>query len=445
MAAAAPAGVGSRFVVQPGGRLSGRLRVPGDKSVSHRALMFAALADGVSEISGLLAGEDCRATAAAVGALGARVEWPEEGAAKVHGHGLAGLEPPAAPLDLGNSGTGLRLLAGVAAGQPFRTELTGDDSLRRRPMRRIVEPLRQMGAAIDAAAGDRAPLAISGRRPLNGLHYRMPVASAQLKSALLLAGLFANEATACLEPAPTRDHTERLLAQFGVDVFREDGWIGVRPGAALHAAEIAVPGDFSSAAFFLVAASIAPGSDLWIEGVGINPTRTGALNILKSMGARIEVENPRNRGGEPIADLHVRSAPLTGVTIPAEQVPLAIDEFPALMIAAACASGETVLTGAAELRVKESDRIALIAAGLERLGVPVTTTDDGLKVRGVDEFAGADIASGGDHRIAMAFATAAPRATGPVRIDDTANVATSFPGFAAAAGDVGLAVEAGAA
>ncbi|HET7674992.1 MAG TPA: 3-phosphoshikimate 1-carboxyvinyltransferase [Gammaproteobacteria bacterium] len=438
--AAAPAAGPARFTVAPGGTLGGALRVPGDKSISHRALILGALADGTSEISGILDGADCRATAAALGALGAHIGWPAGGAATVHGPGLAGLQPTAAPLDLGNSGTGLRLLAGVAAGQPFTTVLTGDASLRRRPMRRIAEPLRQMGATIEATPGELAPLRIAGRRPLAGLRYRLPVASAQLKSALLLAGLFADSDTACQEPAVTRDHTERLLTQFGADIFRDGAWIGLRAGARLRASAVAVPGDFSSAAFFIVAATIASGSDLWLEGIGLNPTRTGALDILRAMGARINIENPRVAGGEPVADVRVRSASLKGIAIPPALVPLAIDEFPALMIAAACADGVTTLTGAAELRVKESDRIATLANGLEALGVPVEVAPDGLRVEGIDEFRGAAVHSGGDHRIAMAFALAALRAKAPVEVLDTANVATSFPGFAALAAAAGLAI-----
>jgi 3-phosphoshikimate 1-carboxyvinyltransferase len=359
----------------------------------------------------------------------------------VRGIGRDGLKAAGAPLDLGNSGTGFRLLSGVAAGQPFRTTLTGDTSLRRRPMRRIVEPLRKMGAAIDAAPGDVAPLVIEGRRPLQALHYRMPVASAQLKSSLLLAGLFADGETACLEPAPTRDHTERLLKQFGVDIVCQNGWIGVRGGSQLHAAAVQVPRDLSSAAFLMVGATIAPESDVWLEGVGINPTRTGMLEILRSMGARIDIANPRQYGDEPVADLHVRAAPLHGIDIPPALVPLAIDEFPALMVAAACADGETTLSGAAELRVEESDRLAAIAAGLTTLGAPVEVLPDGLRVEGVGRFCGGTIDSGGDHRIAMAFAMAALRADAPLRIEDVDNVATSFPDFAHVARVGGLAIE----
>ncbi|HET6724526.1 MAG TPA: 3-phosphoshikimate 1-carboxyvinyltransferase [Gammaproteobacteria bacterium] len=430
--------VSTHFKVSPGGSLNGTLRIPGDKSISHRALIFGALAEGVTEVSNILAGADCRSTASALMALGVDIAWPDHGPVTVRGAGRDGLRPSRSPLDLGNSGTGLRLLAGVLAGQPFRSELTGDESLRRRPMRRITDPLRQMGAAIESAPGDVAPLIMDGRRPLAPLRYRMPVASAQLKSALLLAGLFADGETACLEPAPTRDHTERLLESFGVEISREHGWIGVRGGSRLAAAAVQVPGDLSSAAFFLLGATIAPDSEVWLEGVGINPTRTGILHILQAMGARIEIVNRRSHGQEPVADLHIRSAALHGIVIPREFVSLAIDEFPALMVAAACAEGETVLSGAEELRVKESDRIAAIAAGLAILGVPVEIMPDGLRVQGVERFNGGAIASGGDHRIAMAFAMAALRADAPIRIDDVDNVATSFPGFARTAHTGGL-------
>lgn len=389
-------------------------------------------------MSGILSGADCRSTAGALTALGVDISWPDQGPVVIRGVGRDGLQPSRLPLDLGNSGTGLRLLTGVLAGQPFRSELTGDESLRRRPMRRITEPLRTMGAAIETAPGDVAPLVIDGKRPLTALRYRMPVASAQLKSSLLLAGLFAAGETACLEPGITRDHTERLLAQFGADIVREHGWIGVRGGSRLRAAAVRVPRDLSSAAFFMLGATIAPGSEVWMEGIGINPTRIGVLRILEAMGARIDIVNRRNQGEEPVADLHVRSAPLHGITIPPELVPLAIDEFPALMVAAACADGETVLSGAAELRVKESDRIAAIAAGLAILGVPVEVMPDGLRVQGVGRFNGGTIASGGDHRIAMAFAMAALRADAPLTIEDVHNVATSFPGFAHTARTSGL-------
>ncbi|HET8552364.1 MAG TPA: 3-phosphoshikimate 1-carboxyvinyltransferase [Gammaproteobacteria bacterium] len=429
------------YNVSPGGRLRGALDVPGDKSISHRALILGALADGVTEISGILPGADCRSTAEALAALGVEIAWTESLPVTVRGMGSDGLKAAGAPLDLGNSGTGFRLLAGVAAGQPFRTELTGDASLCRRPMRRIVEPLREMGAAIDVAPGDVAPLVIEGRRPLKALHYRMPVASAQLKSSLLLAGLFADGETACLEPAPTRDHTERLLKQFGVEILHEHDWIGVRGGSRLRAAAVQVPRDLSSAAFLMVGATIAPDSDVWLEGVGINPTRTGVLDILRAMGACIDIANPRQYGDEPVADLHVRSASLHGIDIPPALVPLAIDEFPALMVAAACAAGATTLSGASELRVKESDRLAAIAAGLTTLGAPVEVLPDGLRVEGVERFGGGVIDSGGDHRIAMAFAMAALRADAPLRIDDVDNVATSFPDFAHVARAGGVQIE----
>lgn len=435
--AAPSAGSGETLAVAPGGRLSGRLRVPGDKSISHRALLLGALAEGTTDISGFLASHDCLASAAALRAWDVRIDVAGE-RVMVRGVGLDGLRPAAAALDVGNAGTGMRLLAGIAAGQSFTTTLTGDASLRRRPMARIIGPLRQMGATIDAAPGDLAPLTIQGARPLRPLRYRLPVASAQLKSALLLAGLYADGETACLEPAPSRDHTEKMLEQFGVELVRTDGWIGVRGGSRLRAATVAVPGDFSSAAFFLVGASIAPDSDLLIEAVGINPTRTGLLTVLREMGARIDILNPRRAGAEPVADLRVRGAPLHGIEVPPALVPLMIDEFPALLIAAACAEGETTVSGAGELRVKESDRIAAMADGLVRLGVAVSVRPDGLRVRGIDRLGGGEVDSLGDHRIAMAFAVAGLRAGAVIRIADAANVATSFPGFAATARAAGL-------
>jgi 3-phosphoshikimate 1-carboxyvinyltransferase len=429
------------FNVTSGGRLKGAIAVPGDKSISHRALILGALADGITEIEGILAGADCRSTANALKALGVRVDWRTGEAVSVHGAGRDGLAASDAPLDLGNSGTGLRLLAGVAAGQPFLTTLTGDASLRRRPMRRIVDPLSRMGAAIASEPGDVAPLAIDGRRPLVALTYEMPVASAQLKSALLLAGLFADGYTACREPVASRDHTERLLTHLGAAVVRNDGWIGIRGGQALRAACVRVPGDLSAAAFFIVGASIAPGSDLLLRDVGVNPTRTGIIDIMKAMGADIDVIHQRQFGAEPVADLHVRAARLKGIEIPPDWVPRAIDEFPALMIAAASAEGETTVTGAGELRVKESDRIEAIVAGLGTLGAPAQAAPDGLRVRGVERFSGGTIDSRGDHRIAMAFTMAALRADSAVRIDDVQNVVTSFPQFANVARNAGLSLE----
>lgn len=426
------------FVVEPGGALRGRLRVPGDKSISHRAIMFGALAEGTTAISGFLEGEDCLATLRAFRAMGVSIDGPDQGRVSVQGVGLHGLRDPSEPLDMGNSGTSMRLMSGLLAGQAFDTVLTGDASLRRRPMRRVTEPLTQMGAWIEATATGSAPLQIHGNRPLDGIDYLLPVASAQVKSCLLLAGLYARGVTRITEPAPTRDHTERLLEGFAYPLRREgERTVAVTGEGRLIATELDIPADISSAAFFLVGASIAPGSDLLLEHVGINPTRTGVLDILRLMGADIEVLNARLAGGEPVADLRVRSAPLHGIAIPKELVPLAIDEFPALFIAAACAEGVTVLTGAEELRVKESDRIQVMADGLITLGIAAEPTEDGIVIQG-GALSGGTVESRGDHRIAMSFAMAALRARDPILIRDCLNVTTSFPGFAQLAGAAGL-------
>lgn len=431
---------GLRFELRPGGALRGRLKVPGDKSISHRAIMLSAIAEGDSVIGGFLEGEDSLATLAAFRAMEIGIEGPVAGEVLVRGRGLHGLRQPAGPLDLGNSGTSMRLLAGMLSGQRFPVLLTGDDSLSRRPMRRVTDPLARMGARIEATTTGTPPLAIAPvAGSLTAIDYRMPMASAQVKSCLLLAGLYADGTTRVHEPAPTRDHTERMLRGFGYDVYTDGACVSLAGGGRLHAARIAVPGDFSSATFFLVGASIAPGSDLLIEGVGVNPTRTGALEVLRLMGADITVEAEREIGGEPIADLRVRSAPLSGVRIPRELVPLAIDEFPVLFIAAACAEGVTVLEGAEELRVKESDRIAVMAEGLRVLGAEVEPTPDGMVIRG-GKLGMGEVQSRGDHRIAMAFAVAALRAAGNVEVDDCDNVRTSFPGFAALAARAGLSI-----
>ncbi len=429
-----------RFQVQPGGSLRGRIRVPGDKSISHRCIMLGSIAEGTTRISGFLEGEDSLATLEAFRAMGVQIEGPENGRVVVHGVGLHGLRPPLQPLELGNSGTSMRLLAGLLAGQAFDTELVGDNSLMSRPMRRVTGPLAQMGADIATTGAGTAPLKISGGRRLQAIDYAMPVASAQVKSCLLLAGLYARGRTCVHEPAPTRDHTERMLQGMGYAVSCRKGVVCLEGGGQLAGTGIDVPADISSAAFFLVGASIAPGSDLVLEHVGVNPTRSGILSILRLMGADIELSNRRDVGGEPVADVRVRSALLQGIDIPVEQVPLAIDEFPALFIAAACAQGRTLLTGAAELRVKESDRIQVMANGLQALGVEAQPTADGMIISG-GPLKGGAVDSHGDHRIAMSFAMAALRASGPVAIDDCANVNTSFPGFVELAGGVGLGIE----
>jgi 3-phosphoshikimate 1-carboxyvinyltransferase len=425
------------FKAAPGGILRGRIRVAGDKSISHRSIMLGALAEGITHVSGFLEGEDCLATLNAFRAMGVRIEGPADGRVTIHGVGLQGLKAPTAPLDLGNSGTSMRLLAGLMAGQPFDVEMSGDASLSKRPMKRVTVPLAQMGARIETSAAGTPPLRIRGGQTLHGIDYLMPVASAQVKSSLLLAGLYAQGRTCVTEPAPTRDHTERMLAGFGYTVERRGDTVCLRGGGRLQACDIDVPADISSAAFFMVGAAIAAGSDLVLEHVGVNPTRTGVITILRAMGADITLIHPREVGGEPVADIRVRAAPLRGIAIPKDQVPLAIDEFPALFIAAACAEGETILTGAEELRVKESDRIQVMADGLAVLGVDARPTPDGIVIRG-GRLGGGRIDSHGDHRIAMAFAIAALRADGEVVIEDCANVRTSFPNFIELARGAGL-------
>ena len=409
--------------------LQGSLAIPGDKSVSHRAVMFAALADGTSTIDGFLEGEDTRATARIFSQMGARMETPSPSRRVVHGVGIDGLQAPSRELDCGNAGTGMRLIAGVMAGQSFDSVLIGDESLSKRPMRRITGPLAQMGARIDTRDDGTPPLHVHGSQPLKGIDFVSPVASAQVKSAVLLAGLYAEGETSVEEPHPTRDYTERMLAAFGVDISYSPGKARLRGGQRLRATDIVVPADFSSAAFFLVAASIIPGSNLRLQQVGLNPRRTGLLHALRLMGADITEENRAEQGGEPVADLVVRHAPLKGTQIPEALVPDMIDEFPALFIAAAAAEGRTVVTGAAELRVKESDRLAAMATGLRTLGVQVDETEDGATLHGGAVLGGGTIESHGDHRIAMAFAIAGQLSQGEVRINDVANVATSFPGF----------------
>jgi 3-phosphoshikimate 1-carboxyvinyltransferase len=427
------------FLGQPGGSLSGRIRVPGDKSISHRSIMLGALAEGTTEVEGFLEGEDALATLQAFRDMGVVIEGPHHGRVTIHGVGLHGLKAPPGPIYLGNSGTSMRLLSGLLAAQSFDTVLTGDASLSKRPMSRVVNPLREMGAVIETAADGRSPLTIRGGRVLKALDYTLPMASAQVKSCLLLAGLYAKGRTTVTEPAPTRDHTERMLRGFGYPVSVNGPSVSLESGHALTATHIEVPGDISSSAFFLVAASIAEGSDLVLEHVGVNPTRTGVIDILRLMGADITLLNPREVGGEPVADLHVRAARLKGIDIPLELVPLAIDEFPVLFIAAACAEGRTVLRGAQELRVKESDRIQVMADGLLALGVKCEPTADGIVIDG-GPLGGGEVHGHGDHRIAMAFSVASLRASAPIRIHDCANVATSFPNFLALCAQVGIRV-----
>ena len=430
------------WIATPGTPLQGTLTIPGDKSVSHRAVMFAALADGTSHIHGFLEGEDTRATARMFEQMGVGIDTPTPSTRIVHGVGIDGLKAPAGVLDCGNAGTGMRLMAGVLAGQAFDSTLVGDDSLSKRPMRRVTDPLALMGARIDTAANGTPPLQVHGGQALQGIDYALPVASAQVKSCVLLAGLYAQGETSVLEPHPTRDYTERMLRAFGVEIDFEPGRARLRGGQRLRATDVVVPADFSSAAFFLVAASIIPGSAVRLLQVGLNPRRTGLLDALGLMGADITIENAGEQGGEPVGDLVVRHAPLHGAVIPEAIVPDMIDEFPALFIAAAAATGQTVISGAAELRVKESDRLAAMATGLRSLGIKVDEVADGATIHGGRIGAGT-IDAQGDHRIAMAFAIAGQLASGEVRVEDVANVATSFPGFDALARGCGFRLVAG--
>ena len=425
------------YRVSPGQRVSGDIRVPGDKSISHRAIMLGSLANGVTEVCGFLEGEDSLATLQAFRDMGVVIEGPHQGRVTIHGVGMHGLKAPVGPLYLGNSGTSMRLLAGLLSGQAFDVELTGDESLSTRPMERVAAPLREMGAVIDTAEGGRPPLRIRGGQALKGIDYKLPMASAQVKSCVLLAGLYAEGTTRTTEPAPTRDHTERMLSGFGYPVKRDGAVAELEGGGEMTGTAIDVPADISSATFFMVAAAIAPGSDITLTHVGVNPTRIGVINILQMMGADLEVGNYREVGGEPVADIRVRYAPLKGIHIPEDQVPLAIDEFPALFVAAACAEGTTVLTGAEELRVKESDRIQAMADGLKTLGVRAEPTPDGIVIDG-GAIGGGEVDSLGDHRIAMSFAVASLRASQPILIRNCNNVATSFPGFVALANRAGL-------
>lgn len=427
------------WISRPAGPVTGSTGVPGDKSVSHRAMMLASIAEGVSHVRGFLEGEDTRATARIMQQLGVRIDIPAGGERVVHGVGLRGLRGSPDPLDCGNAGTGMRLLAGLLAGQSFDSVLVGDASLSRRPMRRVCEPLERMGARIDTEAGGLPPLRIHGVRSLWGIDYAPPMASAQVKSAVLLAGLYAAGPTTVRETHPTRDYTERMLEAFGWPIRYSPGQVELSPGGRLTACNIEVPGDFSSAAFPLLAATIVPGSDVLLCGVGMNPRRTGLLQVLRLMGADIQTQDSREMAGEAIADLRVRHARLHGIEVPVEHVSDMIDEFPALFVAAAAAEGVTRVRGAAELRVKESDRIAAMAAGLRAMGVDVQELPDGADITGCPGgWDGARIDSHGDHRIAMSFAVAASLARAPVRILDCAAVDTSFPGFPQLASRLGM-------
>jgi 3-phosphoshikimate 1-carboxyvinyltransferase len=412
--------------------LKGEVRVPGDKSISHRAIMFGGLADGVTEVSGFLNGEDCLSTQRAFEVMGVKVETLSATALSVHGVGIDGLSAPTAALDLGNSGTSMRLMSGILSGQKFDSTLTGDASLSKRPMRRVTDPLALMGAVIETTPAGTAPLQISGGQSLQGLQYDSPVASAQVKSAILLAGLYAEGQTVVTEPGLSRDHTERMLQGFGYEVESKPRYAALSGGGRLTATTVEVPGDISSAAFLLVAASITPGSDLLLHNVGMNPTRTGVVDILRLMGADIAVHNERIQGGEPVADLQVRYSGLKGIHVPEELVPLAIDEFPALFVAASFADGETVVTGAEELRVKESDRIQVMADGLRAMGVDAEATADGMVVQGLSQKApNAEVLIDAqhDHRIAMSFVVASLMSQCDITVQGCETVNTSFPNF----------------
>jgi 3-phosphoshikimate 1-carboxyvinyltransferase len=429
------------YDVKPARSVTGRVRIPGDKSISHRSLMLGGIAEGRTEVTGFLASADCLATLDAFRAMGVEVNRHAETSLTVHGRGLHGLSAPSTVLDMGNAGTAIRLAIGLLAGQRFESVLTGDSSLRSRPMERVAKPLRLMGADILTTDG-KPPVTVRPAVSLQGIDYLLPVASAQVKSAILLAGLYAEGITTVTEPATTRDHTERMLRGFGVQIETDGPRVRLAGRQVLRGTRIDVPGDISSAAFFLVAGSIAGAGEYIIENVGVNPTRTGVIDILKLMGANITVVPRAAQGGEPVADLHVRRSELRGIAVPESLVPLAIDELPVLFIAAAAARGETVFTGAAELRVKESDRLAVMAAGLTRLGVPNELAPDGIRIEGgagsERRLLGGEIESHGDHRIAMAFTIASLLSDAPIRVRDTENVGTSFPGFVATARACGL-------
>jgi len=417
------------------------VRVPGDKSISHRSIMLGGIASGRTEVSGFLASADCLATLEAFRAMGVQVDRHEATSLTVHGRGLHGLRAPGQILDMGNAGTAIRLSMGLLAGQRFESVLTGDASLRSRPMERVAKPLRAMGANILTTEG-KPPVTVRPAAALNGIDYVLPVASAQVKSAILLAGLYAQGQTTVTEPAPTRDHTERMLRGFGLHVDTEGPRVRLAGGQPLQGARVEVPGDISSAAFFLVAGCLAGVDGFMVENVGINPTRTGVIDILRLMGADLRLHERASQGGEPVADIEVRRSTLRGIEVPESLVPLAIDELPVLFIAAAAAEGDTIFSGAAELRVKESDRLAVMAEGLTRLGVPNQLAPDGIRIEGGHRLQGGEIHSHGDHRIAMSFTVASLIADAPIMVRDTDNVATSFPGFVAMARGCGLDVTA---
>jgi 3-phosphoshikimate 1-carboxyvinyltransferase len=418
---------GTSIRVRPGSELAGVIRVPGDKSLSHRALMFGALADGVSQVRGFLPAGDTLATLGCLEALGVQIDRHTSTDLTVHGRGLHGLQAPSAPLDCVNAGTGLRLLTGIMVGQSFPSVLDGSDQLRRRPMTRITQPLRLMGAQIDDTNG-RAPLRIEPAA-LHGITYEMPVASAQVKSCLLLAGLFADGVTTVIEPGPARDHTERMLRGVGAQVEVSGSNVSITPGAALRPLDVTIPGDISSAAFVLVGALLTAADEVRIENVGINPTRTGILDILALMGAEIQMVNHREEAGEPVADLIVSKTALHGAAIGGDLIVRAIDEFPALMVAALQADGETIVNNAAELRVKETDRIAVMAGELRKLGAEIEERPDGFKIVGPQTLRGAVADGHDDHRVAMSLVIAGLCANGETLVEDARCAEDSFPRF----------------
>lgn len=418
----------SSLTISPSGPLSGTITVPGDKSITHRALILSALAEGPSTITGFSTGEDCLNTLRSLQTLGIPITVLPD-SLEVTGKGLWGLTEPSRPLDCGNSGTGFRLLSGVLAAQGFFTVLTGDESLSSRPMGRVVTPLRKMGANITGRkGGDFAPLAISGGK-LQGIDYTSPVSSAQVKSCVLLAGLFAHGMTRFTEPQLSRDHTERMFHYLGISLQRQDLTLQITGEVPFQAKDFSIPGDLSAAAFFLVAGSIVPDSDICLPHIGMNPARTGILNILQRMGANITIMNEREEAGESVADLRVQSAPLQGISITKDQVPQSIDEFPIICVAAALAEGRTVVNGAEELRVKETDRIQAMVQELTKLGVNIQGTPDGFIIEGKASIQGAICTSFGDHRVAMSLAIAALTGNSPTTIEGSSCIDTSFPGF----------------
>ena len=425
------------YLLEPQGQCSGTIQVPGDKSISHRAVMLGSVADGITQVSGFLSSADCIATIEAFQAMGVRIEQSEPTNISIQGVGLNGLYKPRSELNMKNSGTAMRLMAGLLCGQKFATRLIGDASLSTRPMQRIQQPLQQMGARINLHGNSTAPISIQPAQTLTGIHYQSPVASAQVKSSVLLAGMYAQGKTCVEEESKTRDHTERMLQAFSYPIELKNNTACLAGGNKLIATDINIPGDISSAAFFIVGALISNSVELLVENVGINPTRNGVIEILQLMGANIEIRNQRTYGAEPVADLIIRSSDLHGIEIPQSLIAKTIDEFPILFIAAACAEGKTVLRGAKELRVKESDRIHGMAVGLQSLGINIEEHDDGLTIFD-GKITGGVVDSGGDHRVAMSFAMASLVSQKPIRVRNIENIDTSFPNFVTCASRVGL-------